>query len=104
MDMTLPTFDRQPNSRAGRMRPIGGYDLMCKMKFKSLSGKVIVVTQLETFGEGDEQVSFEEITNRCYEEFPNFFLGSVYFDQGGLNWQSDLLSILQLSLSKGDHA
>lgn len=95
LDMTLPTFDRKPNSREGRMRPIGGYDLMCKMKHKSISSHIIVVTQLETFGEGDEEVSFSEMTARCEREFPDIFLGSVYFDQGGVNWQTNLTVLVQ---------
>lgn len=95
LDMTLPTFDRKPNSREGRMRPIGGYDLMYKMKHRSLVAAVIVVTQLEKFGEGDEEVSFSEITARCERDFPDIFLGSVYYDQGGLNWQSELASLVQ---------
>ena len=99
LDMTLPTFDRKPNSREGRMRPIGGYDLMHKMKHRSLTAAVIVVTQLEQFGEGEEEVSFSEITTRCKRDFPDFFLGSVYYDQGGLNWQGELTSLVQIFLS-----
>lgn len=101
LDMTLPTFDRKPNSREGRMRPIGGYDLMCKMKYKDISAYVVVVTQLETFGEGDEEISFPEITARCDRDFPNFFLGSVYFDQGGINWQSNLALLIKKFLNCG---
>jgi len=95
LDMTLPTFDRKPNSREGRIRPIGGYDLMYKMKHRSLAAAVIVVTQLEQFGEGEDEVSFSEITARCERDFPDFFLGSVYFDQGGLNWQNDLAELVR---------
>lgn len=102
MDMTIPTFDRKPNSREGRNRPIGGYDLMCKMKHKSILAGVIVVTQLETFGEGDEEVSFSEITSRCQREFPNLFLGSVYYDQVGLNWRADLEELVRSFLSKAE--
>jgi CheY-like chemotaxis protein len=99
LDMTLPTFDRKPNSREGRIRPIGGYDLMHKMKHRSLMAAVIVVTQLEQFGEGEEEVSFSEITTRCEREFPDIFLGSVYYDQGGLNWQGELASLVRMFLS-----
>lgn len=94
MDMTLPTFDRKPNAREGRMRPLGGYDLMCKMKYKCIDIGVIVVTQLETFGEGEEEISFMEITHRCEREFPEIFLGSVYYDQGGLNWHIELATLI----------
>lgn len=100
LDMTLPTFDRKPNSREGRMRPIGGYDLMHKMKHRSLTAAVIVVTQLEQFGEGEDEVSFCEISTRCERDFPDFFLGSVYYDQGGLNWQGELASLVQMFLSQ----
>lgn len=103
MDMTLPTFDRKPNAREGRMRPIGGYDLMCKMKHKSIYASVIVVTQLETFGEGDEEVSFTEITSRCKRDFPDMFLGSVYYDQSGLNWQAELERLVNSFFSKSKH-
>lgn len=100
LDMTLPTFDRKPNSREGRMRPLGGYDLMHKMKHRSVTAAVIVVTQLETFGEGEDEVSFSEITARCERDFPEFFLGSVYYDQGGLKWQNDLAVLVQVFLSR----
>lgn len=103
MDMTIPTFDRKPNAREGRMRPIGGYDLMSKMKHKSISASVIVLTQLETFGEGEEEVSFEEITNRCRRDFMDIFLGSVYYDQSGLNWQTELGMLIDSFLSKEEH-
>lgn len=95
LDMTLPTFDRRPNGRDGRMRPLGGFDLMHKMKHRSLECSVVVVTQLETFGEGEEEVSFVEITSRCKRDFSEFFLGSVYYDQGGLNWQVELARLVQ---------
>jgi CheY-like chemotaxis protein len=96
LDMTIPTFDRKPNSREGRMRPLGGYDLMHKMKHRSIRSYVIVVTQLETFGEGEEEVSFAEIVGRCKHDFPDFFLGGVYYDQGGVNWQDDLAALVEV--------
>lgn len=95
LDMTLPTFDRKPNSREGRSRPLGGYDLMRKMKLKSLSSPVIVLTQLEAFGEDEAEVSFEEITNRCHREFPDIFIGSVYFDQSETTWKTSLKQLIE---------
>ena len=98
LDMTLPTFDRKPNSREGRARPLGGYDLMRKMVLKKIHSKVVVVTQLESFGEGDEEVSFGDITSRCEREFSDIFLGSVYFDQSGTSWGKQLQSIVKPAL------
>lgn len=101
LDMTIPTFDRQPNGREGRMRPIGGYDLMRKMRLRKISTAVVVVTQLESFGEGAEEVSFSEITSICEKEFNDFFKGSVYFGQDDEAWQDVLDSIIS-ELIKND--
>ncbi|MFA5976436.1 MAG: response regulator [Elusimicrobiota bacterium] len=95
LDMTLPNFDRLPNAREGKVRPLGGYDLMRKMKLKGLRTKVAVVTQLESFGDGEEIVSFKDMTERCHSEFPEIFLGSVYFDQAGTGWRDALASLIK---------
>jgi len=71
---------------------------MRKMKLFNINSKVIVITQLESFGEGNEKVGFEELTDQCWEEFPDFFLGSVYFDQSGSAWTANLRDILRSSV------
>lgn len=83
------------------MRPIGGYDLMRKMRLRKISTAVVVVTQLESFGEGAEEVSFSEITSICEKEFNDFFKGSVYFGQDDEAWQDVLDSIIS-ELIKND--
>lgn len=102
LDMALPTFDRKPNKREGRQRALGGYDLLCKFDLKELPIKAIVVTQLTDFGDGEERMSFTEITNICKEEFPEHFLGSVYFAQSNNDWQNDLQTILDAALVEGN--
>lgn len=100
LDMALPTFDRKPNKRDGRQRALGGYDLLTKFELKELPIKAIVVTQLTDFGDGDERMSFTEITNICKDEFPDYFLGSVYFAQSNTDWQNDLQIILDATVIK----
>ena len=94
LDMALPTFDRKPNKREGRLRPLGGYDLLRKFSLKELSTKAIVVTQLTEFGDGVEEMSFGEISQTCLDEFPEIFLGSVYFGQASLEWQNKLRDLI----------
>ena len=36
LDMSIPTFDKTVNSREGRLRPLGGYDIMKKISFKNI--------------------------------------------------------------------
>jgi DNA-binding response OmpR family regulator len=95
LDMSLPNFDRKPNAREGRLRPLGGYELLRKLRLRDLSPKVIIVSQLEEFGKGQDQVTFKEIVERCNGEFPGLMLGSVYFGQGSTSpWQRELGSLL----------
>lgn len=94
LDMTLPNFDRMPNSREGRLRPVGGYDMMRKIKLRNISTQIIVVTQLESFGEGGDEVSFDEMALRCAREFPDIYVGSVYFDQREAAWQDTLEAMI----------
>ena len=94
LDMTLPTFDRAPGVREGRLRPLGGYELMRKLDLRSLKVPCIVVTQLEAFGEGTEKVEFDDISARCAREFPLFFLGMVRFQLAGARWKDDLEEII----------
>lgn len=93
LDMTLPTFDRAGSDREGRLRPLGGYDLMRKLVHHSVQVSVVVVTQLETFGEGVDQVTFPELVDRCRRDFPTIFRGAVYFRQAGSAWQHELLKL-----------
>lgn len=94
LDMTLPTFDRAPNAREGRPRPLGGYDLLRKLQLRKIDTKIIILTQLVSFGEDSNKVSFNEITERCRMEFPELFVDSVYFDQGDISWQISLLNLI----------
>jgi DNA-binding response OmpR family regulator len=94
LDMTLPTFDRAGSDREGRLRPLGGYDLMRKIVHHSVRVAVIVVTQLETFGEGSDRVTFSELVERCYRDFPGIFKGAVYFRQADSGWQEELLNLI----------
>jgi hypothetical protein len=95
LDMTIPTFDRSGGDREGRLRPLGGMDLMKKLALRDLDFKAIVVTQLETFGEGDGKRTFEEINALCKSEFKGMYLGGFQYLQGSNNWKQGLSEVLQ---------
>ena len=101
LDMRLPTFDSLPQSREGRQRPLGGYDLMRKIKRGGMQCPVIIVTQLDSFGDGNDEVSFHEISQRCKREFPGMFFGSVYFPQTSSAWEGELAALILSVFNKG---
>lgn len=69
--------------------------MMRKIKLKGINTSIIVITQLESFGEGEDEVTFEEMTARCTREFPGIFQGSVYFDQRESAWQESLEQLIE---------
>lgn len=95
LDMTLPTYNASTTARIGRPRPLGGYDILRKMRRKKIASKVIVVSALGGFGTGDTKFTFEELKDKCAEEFPDIFLGAVFFSQTGNKWERQLLSLLR---------
>ena len=97
LDMNLPTFDRGPNVREGRNRPLGGYDLMRKLRLRRISPRVVVITQLESFGDGENEMSFDELTVLCEKDFPEMFAGSIYFSSSDNDWQEELTNLLRNS-------
>jgi len=90
LDMTLPTYDRAPGEREGRLRPLGGYELLSKIRLRAIKTKVIVITGLISFGDGAQRITFAEINSRCIAEFPGLFTGMVYYQQSDLDWCDDL--------------
>jgi CheY-like chemotaxis protein len=102
LDMTLPTFDMTGLSRHGRPRSLGGYELLRKMKLRSIVTHVFIITQLETFGDAKSQISFEEIKNRCAREFPGLFLEAVYYRQGSDSWHKPLENALRAVTGRVD--
>jgi DNA-binding NarL/FixJ family response regulator len=94
LDMSLPNFDVAPSVRHGKPRPLGGYDILRKIKRLGLTTKALVITQYESFGVGSRSYSFAELDAKCGEEFPGVFYGMVYFSPEGREWKSRLNEFL----------
>src|ERR1019366_6515221 len=94
LDMSLPTFDPIPDQRPGRPRPLGGYDLMRKIRRTGHEPAVVVLTAPENFGSRSEQITFEELESRCATEFPDMFKGAIHYSQSSSAWRSELVAII----------
>lgn len=89
LDMSMSSFDKVAGGREGKNRPLGGYSIMRKLKLHNIKFSAIVVSQLESFSEGNRQCSLEEIEARCTTEFFGEYLGWVKYTEGG-DWGSRL--------------
>lgn len=100
LDMTLPTFDRAPGSREGRNRPLGGYEIMRKMKTRGVDVPVVVVTQFESFGDGDEKIGLKQLIEKCRTDFPTIFFDCIYYRAGDHSWRTRFSETIQ-EIQKG---
>lgn len=95
LDMSLPNYDSVPGGRTGKQRPLGGVDLMRKLRRRQTSVRAIVLTQLDHFGDNGQEYDFETLEAICFEEFPEVFLGSIYFAQSSTTWMGELLTVIR---------
>jgi len=94
LDMTIPTFDRAAGNREGRLRSLGGYDIMRKLKLWGIDAPVVVVTQLQEFPDGANNLSFDEVSALCRRDFPIEFRGSVRFSLASSAWKIELGKVI----------
>ena len=95
LDMSMPTYDITPQDKGGMARAYAGRDILDELVRRKLPASVIVVTQYETFGEGDDKKSLSRLTEELSVSFEEIYLGTVYYHPGQSDWQSQLGSIIQ---------
>ena len=94
MDMSMPTYDKSENESGGRFRPFAGREIMEQMDRRGLRTPVIVVTQFETFGEGESRMSIRELEAGLRHNYPEVFHGIVYYNPALKNWSDVLTGLL----------
>jgi DNA-binding NarL/FixJ family response regulator len=90
MDMSMPTFDLLPGQGGGRIRGFGGRDILAELSRRGKACRVLVVTQFESFGEGDDTKSLEELTEELQREYSESFCGVVHYDAAQSAWREQL--------------
>ena len=97
LDMTMPTYDVGGKETGGRERRYAGLQILRQLKRKGAEVRTIVVTQFEQFGEGSHLLTLDQLRADLSSEFPESYLGSVYYQAGDARWRDELISILQKS-------
>ena len=92
LDMSLPTFDMSASEAGGSLLALGGRNLMRQMQLRRINTPVIVITQFETFG--PEAPSLQALEHSLRVEFPDIFVGCVYYNAAVLGWQRSITTLL----------
>lgn len=101
LDMTLPTFDLGREEDGGRIRAYGGRDILRQMERHKITTTVIMVTQFDRFGKGDETLTLEELDLELQAEHQVIYKGSVYYNAAYDEWKSSLQKLI-LKYSDGE--
>jgi DNA-binding NarL/FixJ family response regulator len=94
LDMSLPTFISSSRETGGRTRPFGGREILRELDATGHVTRVIVVTQFDRFGERNQ--SRDELMKEMQSEFPDWFVGGVYYSVVDSKWREELLKLLAL--------
>jgi len=94
LDMTMPTFDVGGRETGGRERRYAGQQILRQLRRKDAKAFIIVVTQFEKFGEGDEQVTLDQLRDGLSREFEERYLGAVYYQAADSKWREELRAMV----------
>lgn len=89
LDMTLPTFDKSARETGGRPRAFAGKDILSQMEWRKIQVPVIIVTQFESFGEGANITSLEELKVQLKDTYTQY-KGTVYYNAASDRWKEQL--------------
>jgi CheY-like chemotaxis protein len=100
LDMTIPTFDKGSFGAAGRLRPLGGRDLLDQMSRRRIPGRVIVITGYDLLGDGDSALPLKAVVDDISNQFGHLFVGAVFYSRAEERWKIELKQLVDAVLGK----
>lgn len=95
LDMSLPTFDITQQEQGGPFRTYAGEEILTEMRRKNVTTETIVITQFESFGEGEDSITLEQLKTRLKDKFPRIYSGTIYYNAAESNWKNELINYLR---------
>lgn len=87
LDMQLPTFDVKSGEDGHKFRKMAGVDILNEIKRKNRSSRVIIVTQFETFGEGEYFIDLNDLKKELKKNFPTLYVDTIFYDAKFSTWR-----------------
>jgi CheY-like chemotaxis protein len=94
LDMSLPNFDADLDPTGGVPINYGGEDIIDYVDKLGLDSKVIFISQYARFTEEAGEVGLSEIARRIKIDYPNIYVGAVYYNTATDTWRRDLRDFL----------
>jgi hypothetical protein len=72
---------------------LAGRDVIREMARKRRTARVVIVTQFESFGEGKDAVTLEQLKTELAARYPNY-AGTVFYQPAESSWQTALEEVI----------
>jgi CheY-like chemotaxis protein len=94
LDMSLPVSDLAHSPVGMEWLTFGGQLILRECARRNIQSKFIVVSQFNTFIRDNEEVSFAQLKEEIFNQYPNLVIGCVRLDRGADNWKEEILHFL----------
>jgi len=98
LDMQLPTFDIKSGEDGYKFRKLAGVDILSELKRKKKRSQVIIITQFETFGEGEFHLNLSGLKDLLKLQFPGLYIDAVYYSPAQTIWKEELEKLISNSI------
>lgn len=95
LDMQLPNFDIKSGEDGYKFRKLAGMDILRELVRKKKDVKVVVLTQFETFGEGDNFMDLKSLKVSLRSQFSSVYLDTIFYGADQSTWQKELAWIIK---------
>jgi CheY-like chemotaxis protein len=95
LDMSMPTFDIDLHEDGGRMQAYAGREILWQMERREIEVPVLVLTQFDVFGKGDDALTLRELDETLRTTHPNTYKGLVYYDVAMGTWKEKLRNAIR---------
>lgn len=96
LDMSLPIYDNDDVQymEHNEFETFGGNYVLDELDRIEYSVKVVVITAFDILGEGKKRIELTQVEKGLYEDYPDVFLGTVFYDASSVEWKERLRAYL----------
>lgn len=94
LDMSLPIFDISPEEDGFQVDPFSGRNILAEMYRKNVLVPTAIITMFETFGDGGDLMTLEQLDKDLTEKYPAIYRGSIYYNSSEINWKESLRRLI----------
>ncbi|WP_092743777.1 response regulator [Hymenobacter psychrophilus] len=100
LDMSLPAFNNTIHDSGFKHTSYAGKDVLEYLDSFEIEVPVIIITAFTTFGADKNAFSLEELNAKFTADFPDHYVGTVWYSSLEHNWKEKLLELIHVATKK----